>query len=80
MRAIDTCEWLPGEFFLIYWMDAVMASTVVHSIEISAMLGRGLVRRGNVYDKYVPLASLRESLGINRSGETWCRKRWTRKT
>jgi hypothetical protein len=38
MRAIDTCEWLPGEFFLIYWVDAVMASTVVHSIEISAML------------------------------------------
>ena len=34
MRAIDTYEWLPGEFFLPYRVDAVMASTVVHSIEI----------------------------------------------
>ena len=34
MRAIDTYEWLPGEFFLLYRVDAVMASTVVRLIEI----------------------------------------------
>jgi propanediol utilization protein len=34
MRAIDTYEWLPGEFFLLHRVGAVMAGTVVRSIEI----------------------------------------------
>jgi hypothetical protein len=31
IRAINTHEWLPGEYFLLRRADAVMASTVVRS-------------------------------------------------
>ena len=34
MRAIDTYEWLPGEFFLLHRVDAVMGGAVARSIEI----------------------------------------------
>jgi hypothetical protein len=34
MCTIDPYEWLPGEFFLLTRVDAVMVGTVVRSIEI----------------------------------------------
>jgi hypothetical protein len=46
MRAIDTCARLPGEFFLLNRVDAVMAGTVVRSMELSAFEGESGVRAG----------------------------------
>jgi hypothetical protein len=46
VRAIDTYEWLPGEFFLLNRVDAVMAGTVVRSMELSAFEGESGVRAG----------------------------------
>ena len=57
VAAIDAYEWLPGEFFLLNRVDAVMAGTVVRSIEI---LGPSRSRRssGQRTRKTRPLESL----------------------
>jgi hypothetical protein len=41
MRAIGTYEWLPGEFFLLNRMDAVMAATVDASARASRRGAQG---------------------------------------
>ena len=34
MRAIDQYEWLPGGFFMLHKVDALIAGTVSQSIEV----------------------------------------------
>ena len=34
MRAIDRYEWLPGGFFMLHKVDALIGSTVSQSIEV----------------------------------------------